>query len=79
MAARMRRGKAIEWMERGKGRVPARARPPVRGRERGEAVGSEEAVMGESIGVEWIHLPFYEAIRSGRGRSVRGQGRGAQE
>ena len=23
--------------------------------------------MGESIGVEWIHLPFYEAIRSGRG------------
>ena len=36
------------------------------------AVGSEEAVMGESIGVEWIHLPFYEAIRSGRGRAVSG-------
>ena len=34
----------------------ARPPAPVRGRERGEAVGSEEAVMGESIGVEWIHL-----------------------
>ena len=45
-----------------------------RGEERREparvAVGSEEAVMGGSIGVEWIHLPFYEAIRSGRGGQV---------
>ena len=47
---------------------------PVRASEaaRSEAAGSEEAVMGESIGVEWIHLPFYEAIRSGRGRAVSG-------
>ena len=55
MAVWMRRGKALEWRgERGKERARS-------------AVGSEEAVMGESIGVEWIHLPFYEAIRSGRG------------
>ena len=48
--------------------------PSVRASEaaRSEAAGSEEAVMGESIGVEWIHLPFYEAIRSGRGRAVSG-------
>ena len=55
MAVWMRRGKAIEWS----GESPL-----------GMAAGSEEAVMGESIGVEWIHLPFYEAIRSGRGGQV---------
>ena len=51
----MRRGRALEWRGEERARV---------------AVGSEEAVMGGSIGVEWIHLPFYEAIRSGRGGQV---------
>ena len=54
----MRRGRALEWRGE-KRREPARV-----------TVGSEEAVMGGSIGVEWIHLPFYEAIRSGRGGQV---------
>ena len=59
-------------MERERKGESARPSEPLRPRGARAAVGSEEAVMGESIGVEWIHLPFYEAIRSGRGRAVSG-------